>query len=640
MRKALLVVLFAAVVLRVSASPVNLLFFPPFARPAGMAEAYTALSSGTYGLYYNPAGLVDILGFEAQYTHLSWFQFINYDYFSIINPDPVLDWGKIGIAFGAYTQERPRTVFDKPYVDWGGEELGFYTISNYFVTIGAAMNFGKDLSVGLNAKLNSQYVKGAQEASDLSLDLGVLYKTRAIGPPLRVGAVMTGTGARMRSEKSALTLPLNARIGIAQELDFDFGFVTLSTDALFDVNDTALFCAGVEYEPFDFLFVRGGYKMGKYNQLSLGAGFKLDSFQIHYAYENHTGWGPVHYVSALISWWAPPVFITAEPRVFAPNGDGAAESVTVTVKLREQDKILSVHFNIYDETGGVLLERVRLEHDKWGQFVWDGKVKGQYQKSKGYMLSVAAEYPVNGASESAKTQVKTDFIPPRVSVKGEPEYLKPGEDAALLIPSTFTFFAADTSGIDSWEFVIYDYQKKPFYKTSGKGEPPLSYIWDGQGTSGEYVNTGELYYYSLSAVDSMGNSAVTRAKPQVILLKEIKLTYSSDALFDPGKYEVKASAYNSLKKIKPLLEKYPESEFIIAGHTDDREAETPEKRQKLSEQRAKAVRFYLVNLIGIKKKQIETLGFGGTIPVEKNDDEKARAKNRRVEAVIRSTIYK
>lgn len=189
MRRVIIILLLAAASVRAESAPVNLLFFPPFARPAGMAEAYTALSSGTYGLHYNPAGLVDVLGFEAQYTHLGWFQFINYDYFSIINPDPVLDWGKIGIAFGAYSQERPKTLFEKPYVDWGEEELGFYELANYFVTIGAAMNFTKDFSGGINAKLNSQFVDGKQYVSDLSMDLGVIYRTKLLGPPLRVGAM-------------------------------------------------------------------------------------------------------------------------------------------------------------------------------------------------------------------------------------------------------------------------------------------------------------------------------------------------------------------------------------------------------------------------------------------------------------------
>ena len=49
----------------------NFLKIPPFARAVGMGEAFTAVSDGTSALYYNPAGLSSVMGYEFQATHIS-----------------------------------------------------------------------------------------------------------------------------------------------------------------------------------------------------------------------------------------------------------------------------------------------------------------------------------------------------------------------------------------------------------------------------------------------------------------------------------------------------------------------------------------------------------------------------------------
>ena len=55
----------------VGTTSTNFLKIPPFARAEGMAEAYTAISDGTYGLYYNPAGIGSGIGYEVQASHIA-----------------------------------------------------------------------------------------------------------------------------------------------------------------------------------------------------------------------------------------------------------------------------------------------------------------------------------------------------------------------------------------------------------------------------------------------------------------------------------------------------------------------------------------------------------------------------------------
>jgi chemotaxis protein MotB len=48
----------------------------------------------------------------------------------------------------------------------------------------------------------------------------------------------------------------------------------------------------------------------------------------------------------------------------------------------------------------------------------------------------------------------------------------------------------------------------------------------------------------------------------------------------------------------------------------------------------------MVNLLNIDEKRIKTEGFADTKPIAPNDTPEGRAKNRRVEIIIKSTIYK
>jgi outer membrane protein OmpA-like peptidoglycan-associated protein len=69
----------------------------------------------------------------------------------------------------------------------------------------------------------------------------------------------------------------------------------------------------------------------------------------------------------------------------------------------------------------------------------------------------------------------------------------------------------------------------------------------------------------------------------------------------------------------------------VEGHTDN--VGTEEYNQKLSEQRAEAVRGFLVGN-GVSQQKVTAQGFGKTQPVASNDSAAGRQKNRRVELIV------
>ena len=77
--------------------------------------------------------------------------------------------------------------------------------------------------------------------------------------------------------------------------------------------------------------------------------------------------------------------------------------------------------------------------------------------------------------------------------------------------------------------------------------------------------------------------------------------------------------------------KIPDTDIVIYGYTDS--TGRLELNQKLSEDRAAAVRNYLVNK-GLIAARFQTKGMGPNDPIASNDTPEGRSKNRRVEFAI------
>jgi OOP family OmpA-OmpF porin len=101
--------------------------------------------------------------------------------------------------------------------------------------------------------------------------------------------------------------------------------------------------------------------------------------------------------------------------------------------------------------------------------------------------------------------------------------------------------------------------------------------------------------------------------------------------FDTAKAAIQASSFNSLDQLAALLIAHPElKKLTIEGHTDN--AGKAATNVKLSGARAAAVQGYLVKH-GVKADRLAFRGLGPEKPIDTNDTEAGRARNRRVEIV-------
>ena len=111
----------------------------------------------------------------------------------------------------------------------------------------------------------------------------------------------------------------------------------------------------------------------------------------------------------------------------------------------------------------------------------------------------------------------------------------------------------------------------------------------------------------------------------------IVIEFKSQILFGFDQSNLTADARANLDKLVTILQKYPDTDIEVQGHTDSKG--TDRYNEALSERRAAAVSNYLSGK-GITASRLTTKGFGETMPKYTNTTEEGQSQNRRVEFLI------
>ncbi len=104
--------------------------------------------------------------------------------------------------------------------------------------------------------------------------------------------------------------------------------------------------------------------------------------------------------------------------------------------------------------------------------------------------------------------------------------------------------------------------------------------------------------------------------------------------FESGQATIDPKNFRLLTKLQGAIRAFPESKLIIEGHTDSWGSDAA--NYGLSQRRAEAVKEYLLANTPIDPAKIEAIGYGETRPIANNETGLGRAKNRRIDIVIRT----
>ncbi len=119
------------------------------------------------------------------------------------------------------------------------------------------------------------------------------------------------------------------------------------------------------------------------------------------------------------------------------------------------------------------------------------------------------------------------------------------------------------------------------------------------------------------------------------VLKADSLITLSEFLFETNSYKLKGNHFASLDSLGKFLQAHPSLNVFVSGHTDN--VGTEHHNVALSLRRAETVAEYLIDQ-GATFDRVTFEGFGSSRPIAGNDTDNGRAKNRRVEILIRNPV--
>lgn len=130
-------------------------------------------------------------------------------------------------------------------------------------------------------------------------------------------------------------------------------------------------------------------------------------------------------------------------------------------------------------------------------------------------------------------------------------------------------------------------------------------------------------------LDQLNAVLATRDTPRGLVVT------MAGVLFATGKYNLRPDAQMRLARLAGIVSSHSGLNLQVEGYTDNTGSE--EFNQKLSEQRAEAVRDFLISQ-GVDQRTITARGFGEANPVADNSTAAGRQKNRRVEIIVSGEV--
>ena len=145
----------------------------------------------------------------------------------------------------------------------------------------------------------------------------------------------------------------------------------------------------------------------------------------------------------------------------------------------------------------------------------------------------------------------------------------------------------------------------------------------------EFVELRDWIYKTIKDSNLADNVTISVEEAGIVI------ALANDVLFDSGEAEIKDSVKDKFAFIANLLSQVS-NKIEIGGHTDN----VPISNQfyasnwQLSAQRAANVTEYLVDTYHIDPRRLTAVGYGEYSPIETNNTEEGRGKNRRISITI------
>ncbi len=152
------------------------------------------------------------------------------------------------------------------------------------------------------------------------------------------------------------------------------------------------------------------------------------------------------------------------------------------------------------------------------------------------------------------------------------------------------------------------------------------------------TNEWQRMLYELQQIRVALSEEGLQEEVQLTLEKEgVSIQISTPMLFEPAEAELRAPSTQLLDKLSTALQKL-DTEIRVEGHTDNVPINSEQfpSNWELSSARATAVLKYLIDR-GLPPERLAAVGYGEFRPIDTNETDAGRHRNRRVEIFVRRT---
>jgi len=234
------------------------------ARAIGMGEAFLSICDDASAVYYNPAGLTQLMEREALFTHVSYPAEINYDFVALALPSPRFG-GVWGVGFCMLN------VGDMPYREYGValNPTQTFTAKDYAISFSYARSLTDRFNVGVTLKIIDE-LYDTERSTGWAVDVGTLYDTGYKG--FKIGMMISNFGPDLKFIDESYPLPMNFKFGgVFDILRRENHSAVFAAEGSHPNDNLEKFNAGVEYWFKDLFSLR----LGKYFEYDVHEGAEL-----------------------------------------------------------------------------------------------------------------------------------------------------------------------------------------------------------------------------------------------------------------------------------------------------------------------------------------------------------------------------
>jgi hypothetical protein len=249
------------------------------ARAIGMGEAFLSVCDDASAVYYNPAGLTQLMDREALFTHVTYPADITYDFVALAYPTPRFG-GVWGLGF---------CMLDAGDMDLNPYEVGLnptqtFTAKGYALGLSYGRSLTDRFNVGITFKIIDELLE-TERATGWAIDLGTLYNTGFRG--FKIGMMVSNFGPDMTQISESYPLPMNFTFGgVVDIYRRDDHSAVFALQGSHPNDNLEKFNAGIEYWFKDLFSLRLGdhfeYDAGG---ISAGGGVRLSVSEIKISFD-------------------------------------------------------------------------------------------------------------------------------------------------------------------------------------------------------------------------------------------------------------------------------------------------------------------------------------------------------------------